>query len=83
MAPYLLVLTVLGFGLTVLDKHLAKHHFWRIPEPVLILTAMLGGSLGVLLAMLLFRHKTRKALFLIGVPLILVVQLSAIYFLRY
>ena len=83
MAAYLLVLTVLGFSLTALDKYLARRHLWRIPEPILLLTSVLGGSLGVVMAMILVRHKTKKPLFLIAVPIMLTVQIAALCFLEY
>ena len=77
MPYYLLCLSCLGFCLTVWDKHLARIHSWRIPEAVLLATALLGGAAGVLLAMLLRRHKTRKPLFCLCVPLCCVLQAAA------
>lgn len=56
------------------DKRRAKRNAWRIPEVRLMLTAALGGSIGVLAGMYLFRHKTKHPKFTLGVPLILAVQ---------
>lgn len=71
---YVLVLSAAGFGLMLWDKHRARHRQQRIPEAVLMGTALLGGSPGILLGMVLSRHKTRKPMFRIGVPLILMLQ---------
>ena len=57
------------------DKLKAKRRAWRIPEAVLMGIAALGGSLGILIGMYLFRHKTKHTKFAIGVPVILAVQL--------
>lgn len=61
------------------DKRQAKVHRRRIPEAVLIAVAVLGGSPGILLGMGLFRHKTRKPLFFIGVPAVLLGQVFLLY----
>ena len=63
-----------------LDKLLAKANAYRVPEAVLILLAAAGGSVGALLGMYLFHHKTRKPRFFIGVPLILAAQIALVYF---
>lgn len=61
--------------LMLVDKIKAKKNLWRIRESTLILSAVLGGSLGALAGMYTFRHKTRHLKFTIGVPLILGVQI--------
>ncbi len=57
------------------DKHRARKNLWRIPEAVLLWTAVLGGSLGALIGMYTVRHKTRHLKFTLGVPVILALQL--------
>jgi uncharacterized membrane protein YsdA (DUF1294 family) len=57
-------------------------HRYRIPEAVLLLFAVVGGSIGSILGMFLFHHKTRKAKFRFGLPLILLVQIALIILLR-
>lgn len=57
------------------DKLRAKKHRWRIPEATLLAVAASGGSLGSLLGMYAFRHKTRKPKFYIGIPAMLAVQI--------
>jgi uncharacterized membrane protein YsdA (DUF1294 family) len=64
------------------DKIRAMEHRYRIPEAVLLLFAVVGGSIGSILGMFLFHHKTRKAKFRFGLPLILMVQIALIILLR-
>jgi len=68
---YLLIINALGFLLMLIDKHKAIKKAWRIPEATLLGIAAIGGSLGALLGMRLFRHKTQHPRFSIGLPVIL------------
>lgn len=63
-----------------LDKFFAIKQMWRIPEIMLLLIAAMGGSVGCLTGMYLFRHKTRHLKFVVGVPLIIVGHLLILYF---
>ena len=72
---YLLAVNILAFVLFGADKQKARRNAWRIPEK--ILSADIGGSVGAILGMRFFHHKTRKAKFAIGVPVILLVQIGA------
>lgn len=74
---YLLIINAAGFVLMLADKLKAKKNRWRIPEATLMTVAALGGSIGSLLGMYLFRHKTRHPRFSLGIPAILAVQLVA------
>ena len=74
---YLVIINIATFILYGIDKHKAKNHQWRISEASLICVAVLGGSVGALLGMSVFRHKTKHLKFLIGVPLILILQIAA------
>lgn len=67
----------LAYGI---DKRRARQHKWRIPERNLLGLALIGGSAGALAGMYLFRHKTRKMKFVIGIPVILAVQLILLYY---
>ena len=58
------------------DKKRAKEGRWRIPEKTLFLSAILGGSIGAILGMQLFRHKTKHWYFRYGLPAILLVQIG-------
>ena len=71
---YLLIINALGFALMLADKLKAKKKKWRIPEKTLLGVAAIGGSIGSLLGMYAFRHKTKHPKFTIGVPVILALQ---------
>ena len=72
---YVIVSNLIGFLMMGIDKSRAKRHRYRIPEKTLFAAAILGGSIGVLTGMHLFRHKTQHRSFALGIPLILIVQL--------
>ena len=71
---YLLGINLLTFFIYGIDKWKAKRNKWRVPEATLLMLAALGGSVGALLGMFVFHHKTKHKKFLIGVPLILLAQ---------
>ena len=77
----LLLINAAGLLVMLADKKKARKNLWRIPEATLLTIAALGGSIGILAGMYLFHHKTRKPKFFIGVPLILIAQLIAVFFL--
>lgn len=68
---YLAGVNVLAFLVTAFDKWFAKRNKRRVRERTLMLLAAFGGALGTFAAMQLCRHKTKKPLFYIGVPLLL------------
>lgn len=72
---YLIVINAAAFLLMLIDKVKAKKNRWRIPEATLFLVAAIGGSIGSILGMYTFRHKTKHVSFLLGMPLILAVQI--------
>ena len=80
---YLLVMNCIAFLMYGLDKRKAEKDRWRIPEFTLIVLAVLGGSVGALAGMLVFHHKTKKPKFVIGVPLIFLLQTAALIALMY
>lgn len=79
---YLILINAVAFLLMLVDKQKARKNLWRIPERTLFLSALLGGSVGALLGMYTFRHKTRHWSFKLGIPAILAGQIAlAAYFL--
>lgn len=81
MLVYLLIINLVAFFLYGADKLKAQKQKWRIPEATLIWFAALGGSVGALIGMRVWHHKTLHKKFLIGVPAILVLQLAlTLYF---
>lgn len=78
---YLLIINAAGFLLMLIDKWKAKKNRWRIREATLMTVALLGGSIGSLLGMYTVRHKTMHLKFVVGIPVILVLQIFlAAYF---
>ncbi len=75
LAGYFIVINIIGFASMGIDKRKAIRNAYRIPEATLFAIALLGGSLGSTLGMHIFRHKTKHWYFLIGMPIILVLQL--------
>lgn len=75
---YLIFINVIAFALYGMDKWRAKTRQWRISEKKLILVAVIGGSIGAMIGMTVFHHKTRKWYFKLGIPVILMIQISFI-----
>ena len=80
---WVLVWTLIAFALMGIDKWKARNDSWRIPEKTLFLSAILGGSVGSLAGMYLFRHKTKHLSFTVGMPLILAVQVALVLLLAF
>lgn len=78
---YLMIINAVCYFMFFWDKRLAKRGRRRIREKSLFLAAVLGGSLGGLLAMYMFRHKTLHRKFKLGMPLVLVIQLALLVYL--
>mgnify|MGYP003405508928 CR=1 FL=1 len=76
---YLFIINVIGFIIMGVDKKKAQMHAWRIPEKMLFLTGLLGGSLGAWLGMYAFHHKTKHWYFVVGMPAILIGQILFLY----
>ena len=76
LAFWVLFWSILDFILMGVDKWKAKHDRWRVPEKTFFLVAVLGGSLGAILGMYAFHHKTRHWYFKWGLPAILLAQIA-------
>lgn len=72
---YLLIINLLGFLVMFIDKKKAEKGRWRISEHTLFVFTWLGGGIGTIAGMYLFRHKTQKKKFTIGMPVILVLEI--------
>ena len=77
---YLIVMNLIGLAVMAMDKSKARHHAWRIPEKILFLVSILGGSVGTWAGMYLFHHKTKHWYFRWGFALLTAAQLAAMYF---
>ena len=73
---YLAAVNLVTFTVYGVDKAKARRGAWRVPEKTLFLLPLLGGSVGALLGMLVFRHKTKHWYFVWGIPLILLAQIA-------
>ena len=76
---YLIVINILTFAVYGIDKWKAKQGSWRISEATLLMLAVIGGTIGALLGMQVWRHKTMHLKFKYGLPLILLAQIALIY----
>jgi len=76
---YLIAVNMIAFVVSGLDKHAAVHHKRRVPEKTLFSIAIIGGSIGLFISMLFFRHKTRHWYFMIGVPVLILCQMMILY----
>ncbi len=82
IAPYLVLINLLGFALMGMDKSKARRGKRRIPEKSLFAAALLGGAFGAWLGLAAFRHKTRHFRFKFGLPVIFLLQAALLlYFL--
>lgn len=73
---WLAVINLLTFIVYGADKRRARKGKWRVPEKTLFLLPLLGGSIGALLGMRVFRHKTKHWYFAWGIPAILLAQIA-------
>lgn len=77
---FFLIINFIAFIMFGIDKRKAKKNKWRIPEATLMAISLLGGSVGGLLGMKVFRHKTKHPKFYIGIPAILIIQIGLTIF---
>ena len=78
LLSYFIAVNLTGFVLMGIDKYKAKKRAFRIPEATLFIIAIIGGSIGSIVGMYAFRHKTRHRSFVYGMPFILIVQIALI-----
>lgn len=80
LTTYLFVINLISIAVTVYDKFCAVHGRWRVKESTLLLLSVLGGSAGMYITMQIIRHKTRRLKFMLGIPVILIIQIICVYF---
>ena len=78
LATYLILINLTSFAMMGIDKRKAEKKLWRIPESSLFIIAIIGGSIGSIIGMRVFHHKTRHWYFVYGMPLILLLQILLI-----
>ncbi len=80
---YLVIINLIGFYVMWSDKRKAKMGEWRIPEQTLFIITALGGGIGTIAGMYVFRHKTRKLRFVIGLPIIVILEIILAIYLKF
>jgi uncharacterized membrane protein YsdA (DUF1294 family) len=75
---YLVAINIVAFFLYGIDKWKAQRNKWRVTEARLLWIAVAGGSIGALLGMKIWHHKTQHAKFRFGLPAILILQIAAV-----
>lgn len=78
---YFLLINLFSFSIMGIDKYKAKKNKWRIKEKTLFISSLIGGGLGAYYGMNKFRHKTKKNIFKIGIPLICILNILCIIYL--
>lgn len=80
---YLLIINLIGFFAMGIDKFKAKNNFWRTKEKTLFTIAAIGGSVGSIIGMYTFRHKTKHNSFVFGMPMILAIQIGIVFYILF
>jgi len=80
---YFIAINIIGFLIMYIDKQKAKKGKWRIPEKTLFIVTALGGGIGTVAWMYTFRHKTQKAAFVIGFPLITILEIVCVVYFKF
>ena len=80
---YLVVINIIAVIVTVHDKSAAQRGAWRVKERTLMLISALGGAPAMYLTMLTIHHKTRKPLFMIGIPVIFILELILFFVVKH
>lgn len=80
LISYIILMNLAGFFIMGIDKQRARKRAFRIPEATLFMIAIIGGSIGSIVGMHVFRHKTRHWYFLFGLPAILILQIILVAF---
>jgi len=81
LTAYILIISIIGFFMMGMDKRRAIKKAWRIPERTLLLTALIGGGIGSMLGMYVFRHKTKHIRFVVLLPLSAVLVVAFLLYL--
>ena len=76
---YIIAINLYGIFVMYSDKKKSQKGKWRTPESTIFTIAFAFGALGIFMGMRLFRHKTKHKKFVIGIPLILIVELFIFY----
>ena len=78
LAAYIVISNITAIVMTVHDKNAAKHRRRRVPEKTLLITAALSGCVSMYITMRIIRHKTQHPKFMIGIPVIFILECAVI-----
>ena len=78
---YFVIINILGFAIMGIDKNRAKKNQWRVKEKTLFLIAGIGGSVGSILGIRYFHHKTKHLKFIVGMPFLLFLHICILIYL--
>jgi uncharacterized membrane protein YsdA (DUF1294 family) len=73
------MINIIAFYIICIDKRKAINKKWRISEKFIFFISFIGGSLGTYVSMFIFRHKIKKWYFIIGIPCIIILQISILF----
>lgn len=76
---YLFIINIIAFCIIYIDKQKARNKKWRVSEKCIFFVSFIGGGLGTFISMLIFRHKTKKWYFIIGIPCIIILQICLLF----
>lgn len=81
---YFVAINVVSVVVTASDKYVASHtshdkYAPRVPERTLLMLSVLGGSVSMFITMKIIRHKTKKPKFMVGIPIIIIIQAAAVF----
>ena len=80
---YMLIISLIAVLVTIIDKKRAIKHKYRIPERTLLMISALGGSVAMLITMNIIRHKTKHLKFMVGIPVIIIIQITVLVYIIY
>jgi len=75
---YIVLINLCSFLFYRLDKKKAEKGAWRIKETTLLLLSLLGGGVGSIIGMRVYKHKTKKIKFTVGVPVLTIISIALI-----
>ncbi len=78
---YICIINIVGYFIILIDKYKAKRDKWRIKESTMLIVGLIGGALGNVLSMTMFRHKTQHKKFYIGMPIVAILHLVILIYL--
>jgi len=80
---YFMIINLAGYVIMAVDKRKSVRNKWRVKEKTLFAISLVGGALGMMLGMRSFHHKTKKTMFRIGIPILIILNMAVYIYLIY